>query len=198
MHRLSYLTLLIALLLIFGGCGPKTKIVNVWKPPEYRPEPFSKVVAVAITRDEIVGRIAEDEFVGQLKAETKGITGYSVIPKEARGKTDEVKEILSQQGVDGAVVFRLANIDQNIEYSPGQAYTNFYGYYGWAWTTTYTPSYIDVKRVISVEATVYRVADGKIVWSGHSQSTDPESTRKMIDDMARLVFQELQKDGLVR
>ena len=43
-----------------------------------------------------------------------------------------------------------------------------------------------------VETAFYSVADEKLVWTGYSQTMNPKSSRVVIDDVARLVVQELE------
>ena len=185
-------------LILISGCGPKTKIVADWSAPDVEPEPFKKVVAVATSQDKILRRIAEDEFVKRLPKGTQGVTAYSLIPEESREDKDAVRSILKKAGVDGAVVFMVTGVDTNLEYSPGTSHYNFYGYYGWAWSTAYTPDYMKWEKTVNVEASVYRISDEKLVWSAISQSTDPESAKNVIDDVARLVAKQMQQAGFVK
>lgn len=185
-------------LILVSGCGPKSKIMADWKAPDIQPEPFTKVVAVATSQDKILRRIAEDEFVRRLPKGTQGATAYSLIPEDAREDQAAVRSILERAGVDGAVVFRVTGVDTNLEYSPGTAHYNFWGYYGWAWSATYAPDYMKWEKTVSVEASVYRISDEKLVWSAISQSTDPKSAKNVIDDVAKLVAQRMQQAGLVQ
>jgi hypothetical protein len=185
-------------LLLISGCGPKSKIVADWKAPDVQPEAFTKVIAVATSQDKILRRIAEDEFVRRLPKGTQGVTAYSLISEEIREDQTAVRSILEKAGVDGAVVFRMTGVDTNLEYSPGTAHYNFWGYYGWAWSATYAPDYMKWEKTVKVEASVYRVSDEKLVWSAISQSTDPESAKNVIDDVAKLVAKRMQQAGLVQ
>lgn len=199
MYQTRIIAYCVSLALILAiGCGPKTKIVADWKSPDATPQPFKKVVAITTSQDRILRRIAEDEFVGQLAEATEGVTAYSLIPEEVREDRGAVSKILREAGVDGAVVFRVTGVDTNLEYSPGSSHYTFYGYYGWAWSTVYTPDYMKWEKTVSVEASVYRMSDEKLVWSAISQSTDPDSAKNVIDDVARLVVKKMQQAGLVR
>ncbi len=185
-------------LILISGCGPKTKIVADWKAPDVEPEPFTKVVAIATSQDKILRRIAEDEFVRRLPKGTQGVTAYSLIPEESREDKEALRRILEKAGVDGAVVFMVTGVDTNLEYSPGTSHYSFYGYYGWAWSTVQAPDYMKWEKTVNVEASVYRISDAKLVWSAISQSTDPDSAKNVIDDVARLVAKRMQQAGLVK
>jgi hypothetical protein len=189
--------LLLPYLTITSGCGPRSKIVNDWKAPNIQPQPFTKMVAIVMGRDESMRRIAEDEFVKRLQKNTKGLAGYSLIPEVTRSNVESVKKTLKDAGVDGAAVFRLVGIDHELQYTPGTPYTSFYGYYGWAWSTTYVPDYLAVEKTVRIEASVYSLTSEKLVWSGISESTDPKSARKVIDDVVGLVVQRMQRVGFV-
>jgi hypothetical protein len=186
------------LLLTVIACGPKTKIAADWKSPELKPEPFNKLVAIAMSQDEILRRIAENEVVRRLPKGTEGVTGYSLISMEDRGNVDRVKSILREAGVDGAAVFRLVSVDTQFQYNRGTVYSNFWGYYGWAWPMVYDPGYLMMEKVVLIESNVYSVETGDLIWAGYTQTTDPKSSQKVIDDVARLVVRRMKQLGLVR
>jgi hypothetical protein len=186
------------LLLTVIACGPKTKIAADWKAPDLKPEPFNKLVAIAMSQDEILRRIAENEVVRRLPKGTEGVTGYSLISMEDRGNVDRVKSILREAGVDGAAVFRLVSVDTQFQYNRGTVYSNFWGYYGWAWPMVFDPGYLMMEKVVLIESNVYSVETGDLIWAGYTQTTDPNSSQKVIDDVARLVVRRMKQLGLVR
>jgi hypothetical protein len=180
------------------GCGPRTKISFEWKDPDVQPTPFAKVVAIAMSNDNIVRRVAEKEFVGQLPKQTEGVAGYTLISDSDRGDVDKVRAILADAQVDGAAVFRLVGADTQIQYNRGTVYYNFYGYYGWAWPVVYDPGYMMTEQVIRVESLIYSVESGKLLWSGMSETTNPGSAKTVVDDVVRAVARRMKAMGYVK
>ena len=85
----------VIVLMSLTGCGPKTKISFEWKDPDVQPTPFAKVVAIAMSKDNIVRRVAEKEFVNRLPKQTEGVAGYTLISDSDRGDVDKVRAILA-------------------------------------------------------------------------------------------------------
>jgi hypothetical protein len=187
-------------LLAVFACGPKTKIAADWTSPDLKspPDPFHKVVAIAMSPDEILRRIAENEVIRRLPKSTEGVAGYSLITKEDRGNVDKVRAILEEARVDGAAVFRLVSIDSQFQYNRGTVYANFWGYYGWAWPVVFDPGYLMAEKVVLIETNVYSVKSGDLLWAGYTETTDPASSQKVIDDVARLAVRKMRQLGLVK
>ena len=49
-----------------------------------------------------------------------------------------------------------------------------------------------------VETAFYGVDKTELVWTGYSQALNPKSAQVVIDDVVRLVVQELTREKLVR
>jgi hypothetical protein len=189
-----------SLLLTVIACGPKTKLAHDWTSPDLKPQPqpFTKVVAIAMSQDDILRRIAENEVVRRLPKTTEAVAGYSLITKEDRESLDRVKAILEEAQVDGAAVFRLVSIDSQFQYNRGTVYANFWGYYGYAWPMVYDPGYLRAEKVVLIESHIYSVESGDLLWAGYTETTDPGSSQKVIDDVARIAVRKMKQLGLIR
>ncbi|UCF38531.1 MAG: hypothetical protein JSU96_06735 [Acidobacteriota bacterium] len=196
MSRTLQMVLVFAAVLM-TGCGPSTRIETAWKAPDLQPTSFKKLVAIVMSKDQTLRRIAEDEFVRSLPGGTQGIPGYSLLPEDKIGDPESAKAVIKESGVDGAVVLRVVGVDKDLQYSPGTPHYTFYGYYGWAWTSVNTPDYLKLEKTVRIEASAYSVANEKLVWTAQSASTDPKSVRSLIDDVVRLVVKEMTKLQLV-
>lgn len=181
---------------VLAACAPRTQIAADWKAPEFPTTPFTKVAAFAMSQDQILRRIAEDEFVDRLP-DNVGVASYSLIPESDLEDVEKIKKRLKDSGIDGAAVFRLVGEDYQLQYTPGGMYTSFYGYYGWAWPMVYSPGYLRTETVVRIEANLYSVASEKLIWSALSETTDPSSARTVIDDVAGLVVGRMKRMGLI-
>lgn len=187
---------LVALILL-PSCGPKTKIAMDWSNPDYGKVRFNKVVAIAMSKDPIIQRVAEDEFVEKLPKNTEGAASYNLVPADKRDDVEAVKAILKEANVDGAVVFSLVSEDMKFEFNRGTPYYNFWGYYGWAWPTVHGSSYLMTETVLRIYCAVYEVENATLVWSGLSETTNADSTKKTIDDIVRKTILRMKKMGMV-
>jgi hypothetical protein len=187
---------LIALLLT-TSCGPKTKIAMDWSNPDYGKVHFNKVVAIAMSKDPIIRRVAEDEFVDKLPKSTQGVASYTLIPDDKRDDVDFLKKVLKDANVDGAAVFSLVSEDMKFEFNRGNPHYNFWSYYGWAYPTVYGSSYLMTETVLRIYCAVYEVENATLVWSALSETTNADSTKKTIDDIVRKTIVRLKRQGMV-
>ena len=48
-----------------------------------------------------------------------------------------------------------------------------------------------------IQTNVYAVASESLIWSGSSQTFNPEATREVAGDVAKVVVERLQKAGIL-
>jgi len=195
-----------ALLLVMGlsalaTCSSGTKLAGTWREPQMTGVPFQKVVVLVLAKDTIMRRIAEDEFVARASGNTEAVQSYSLIPEDELGDQDKVKARLAAANIDGAAVMRLVGSDLQVTYNPGSyvtAYYTFWGYYGYAYPMVFDTGYVTADRVVRVETNVYSVTGDKLIWSGLSESMNPNSAQQIVDDVVRVVVSNLKANGIVR
>ena len=113
---------------------------------------------------------------------------------------EQVKRAVSESGVDGIVVMRPVYNEEETRYVDGSyptPYYSFYGYYGWAHPISYSPGYYQTDRLVGIETNIYDTSDGKLVWSGLTQTSNPTDVRKLVADTAKKVRQEMRKYGFI-
>lgn len=183
--------------IVLASCGPKTKLAMDWSNPDYGNVRFKKIVAIAMSKDPIIRRVAEDEFVAKLPKGTQGVASYTLISDEQRADVEVVKAILKDANFDGAVVFSLVSEDMKVDFNRGNPHYNFWNYYGWAYPTVYGSSYLMTEMVVRIYSAVYEVENATLVWSALSETTDQGATQKIIDDVVRLVIRSMKTKGMV-
>ena len=95
---------------------------------------------------------------------------------------------------------RLVYNEKETRYVPGSyptPYYSFYGYYGWAQPIAYSSGYYQTDRLVGIETNIYDTSDGKLVWSGLTQTSNPSDVRKLVADTAKKVRQEMKKYGFI-
>lgn len=179
--------------IIYFSCGPSTKIEKTWTDPSFTPSTttqFHKVLVMALLKDESSRRIAEDKMVAAMK-NVKAVQSYSYLQgvDTSRGS---VEAKLKQDGFDGVVVMRLANVDKSTSYVPGTAYGGWYGY------RYASPGYYTEDKTFYVETNFYSIDQGKLLWSGTTSSLNPDKLDKTVDEIIETLKGQLKKQGLMK
>jgi hypothetical protein len=124
-------------------------------------------------------RIFEDTFAAALGAQgVTAVPSYTVI---GEGQADSVKTsaVLQEGRFDGMFVTRLVDKRTVDSYypptttyvtAPSAYYGGWHGYYSTGYAYTSASGYTVQNQVVNLETNLYRVSDGKLVWSALSQS----------------------------
>lgn len=199
--RRVLLTLAAASLL--ASCGTPTSFISTWRDPEAQPLAFKKVLVVAFVPDEGQRRSAEDQMVANIKR-ADAIASYRILSKEQMKDSEGAKAKIMEQGVDGIITMRWLGRDEKLEYVPGTSYYGpsyyqpFWGYYGYAQPMMYDPGYYTTTQLIRMETNIFSFPDEKLIWTGHSETSDPASLDDLINSVALATGDELVKQGLLK
>jgi hypothetical protein len=179
------------------GCND-VKMTNTWKDPQFEgPIKFQKTVTLCIHPDPTIRRIVEDEMVKQIGAD-RAVAGYAVLSEDDRKDVNKVKAKLQAAGIDGAVTLKLAGARSETGYDQaigGEA--PFYDYYdrSGAFMSSQESAYSDT--IIAVQTHIYSVTEGKLLWSGTTELTNPTDARQIVASLAKTVTAELKKEKLL-
>ena len=185
------------------SCGTPTSFISTWRDPEAQPLQFKKVLVVAFVPEEGQRRSAEDAMVANIKR-ADAIPSYRSLSKADMKDSEGSRAKVEALGVDGIITTRFLGRDEKLEYVPGTMsyapsyYQPFWGYYGYATPMMYDPGYYTTSNLIRLETNIYSFADEKLIWTGHSETTDPTSLDDLIQSVARATADELVKQGLVK
>ncbi len=193
----------ILIIAILTSCN-STKITNSWREPNkqlYNGE-WNKILVVALLKNETNRRKVEDELLNYLNG--KGFVSYKYL-NDNFNKIDEDKfrNKIKADGFDGAITMRLIDVDKEKIYIPEQQnlypnyYQNFSGYYQRGWTSYTTPGYYSLNKTFIVETVVYSIKDDKIIWSGITESFNPEGVVNMTSDISKLIYKKMLSEGFV-
>jgi hypothetical protein len=202
MKKIHYL--LFALLVGTLNACNSTRIASSWRDPEIQLKAgdWKKVLVVALLRNETNRRMAEDEMVTYLHG--KGITSYSYLDESINPKDDvALRNKIKYDGFDAAITMRLIDVDREKIYIPGQHfYPIYYGgfsqYYYRSWVHYSTPGYYTVTKKFIIEVLIYSISDDKIIWSGITETYNPEGVEKLTDEIACVIRKKMQKEGFLK
>ena len=189
--------LALSLVAVTVGCASTTMTKN-WVYPEHGPLDFDTIMTVVLVQDPLLRQRGEDELVRYI-TKAEAVASYTLMPSQELNE-DEFKKAVEDSGVEAVIIMRPVGDRQETRYVPGSypaAYGTYWGYYGWAYPVVYSPGYFTQDRIVSVETTVYDTSDGKLVWSGVSQTTNPGDTEKLVYDTAKAVRNVMRKYGFI-
>lgn len=207
-ESLLRLIALAAAALSLAGCA-STRIASAWKDPADRGGTLKKVVVFVAVKDDAVRRFAENQAVRNPPPGTAVVAGHTLFDKP-EPDMKRMRARLVQEGFDGALVARLVSVDKTQTYHPPEvqfapfgpwpvyspSYHSFYWYYPYAYTYM-TPGHTTVTTRVLVETVLYRLPEGKPVWSAASETVNPDSTLDLVDELIDVLTKRLRREGLV-
>ncbi|MFM9910125.1 MAG: hypothetical protein ACKVOW_12285 [Chitinophagaceae bacterium] len=194
----------LSMAVIIAASCTSTKITSSWREPDktVTVDKLNKVLVVALFKDETSRHKAEDQMAGYLNE--KGFVSYNYL-KESFDKKNEdaLREKIKADGFDGAVTMRLVDVDKQENYTRGNIssypayYRNFSGYYHRSWSYYSTPGYYTTTKTYTIETNVYSIKEDKIIWSGISETTNPDGVKKLTEEVAAVVYKKMIKEGFI-
>lgn len=189
--------------ILFISCT-STQITSSWREPdkEVSMNKLNKVLVVALLRNETNRHTAEDEMVSFLRG--KGVASYGYLDNEISTRNeDAIRDKIRGDDFDGAVTMRLVDVDKDIAYTPGnyQSYPSYYrsfsGYYFRSWSYYSTPARYTTTKTYTVETNVYSIKEDRIIWSGLTETTNPDGVDKMTREIVKVVYRQMVKEGFI-
>ncbi len=186
--------------------GATTTVPLSWENPGYESVVFKKLLVIGVATSEGSRRMFEDEFATALA--TQGATAqasWGMLPQTAQLTEEEIDEVVRSGGFDAVVVTRLLSVDESQEYVEGSSYSvpsnyygyGYYGYYGSSYSVVHEPGYFKSNKTFRLETNLYAASDSGLVWSGQSETLNPESVADVIGSMTATVAEKLRTEGLI-
>ncbi|MBC7650740.1 MAG: hypothetical protein H7101_03220 [Deinococcales bacterium] len=200
----SILPICIVIIVTLSFCN-STKITSSWREPnkEVVMDKLNKVLVVALFKDETSRHKAEDEMVSYLDG--KGVASYNYLDDKFNKKNeDAIRQKIKADGFDGAVTMRLIDVEKEKVYTPGNTalyptyYRNFSGYFYRNWSYYSEPGYYSTTKIYKVETNVYSIKEDKIIWSALTETTDPGGVKKLTEEITKVVYKAMVKEGFVK
>jgi len=181
------------------------KLRSSWRNPDPAAAPVSKVVVIGFTSEIATRRSMEDGLTAEIRKHGGAAEpSYSLVPGPLPKEPAAMKEKVVAAGFDGAVVVRVSSVNREQYWDPGYvAVVPGYYYSPWSYWGHYYPyawdmGYMRTQTIVQLETTVYALKGEVLIWSGLSETTDPGSVRKLIQEVSVAVGEELKKRNVVR
>jgi hypothetical protein len=161
-----------------------------------------KVAALVISNDDSLRVSGEEALVRELKERgMQAVATYRIAPKEELRSAETAKPWFEKAGVEGIVVVRPVSV-QSETYNTGtwvtSNYSTLWGYYGYGWSAVYVPASARSQRVVVVETTIYSVPRNQLLWAAVSETNNSRDLSGFVDELAKEMIKEMQKQGLAR
>jgi hypothetical protein len=189
----------------FGGCAGNTQLVDMWRDPTAAQRPMRSMLVVAFRRDETSRRIWEDGFVAAMTKHGVNATPSYSLFQSGVPDTADIEAAVRDRNFDGVLfVHRLGSTTQTT-YVPG--YTRFepvwvrsrwsYNYHTY-YAEVHEPGYVETDRIVRNRVDVWNTTgDWRLIWSGTTESMNPNSGRDVTRQIAKLIVPELLAQGFV-
>ena len=215
MRRTTIAALLLTTLL--SACVAPTAITGSWKKPGYLGEHPQKVAVLSLSYDKVRQAVIGEAMAKALRArDVVAENGVNILEekdvpegKQGLAQREHLNGLLSDQGFDLAITARLMDITKSQRYveSPRapevypMRYYDTLGNYWYAddpYYRAYDPgTWVTTSKVV-METNVYKLPEGKLVWTGQSQTMDPSSVNDFSKSFAPTVVAKLFRDQVLK
>ena len=196
---------LLPVMLLVAGCAGGTRFSATWTNPDFAEKQMvDDVMVLAVARSETDRRMFETELSNMLQQ--KGITALPSIkvhPDAQQLSEAEIKDLIKERGIEAVIITRLLKVDRQDVYVPPTSYVSsypsygrpyygsYYGYYSQGYSVTHSPGYSYEKVTVTLETNLYDASTSSLIWSGQSETFDPDTVADVIGPTARLIVDEL-------
>jgi len=195
-----------SLTIIFISCSStKTDIIGEWQDDTYQKGNIQKVLVLGIVNKEkpLLRRNFED---GMARAFQDGginaTPSMDHMPYDVATDSTTFEKYFKELQVDAVVVARLVAVDANRDYKAGYLYTiaynsyyGCYGYYNVGIAYANSSGYLSQDVVVVLETNIYETANKKLIWSGVSETVEPDKASDVINSFGSELVGRLKSEG---
>jgi hypothetical protein len=185
------------------GCA--SNVESSWKDPATTADSlrFRQLIVIAMANEGAMRRAAEDALVAELRKSPRGMSGelsvtpsYEVLDQADLADVKSARAKVEAKGYDGAVITSFVSSQERLSVDPSM-HTAMWGYYGRR-GVIYDPGSVRSDTIVRIQTNIYRVHDGKLLWSGVSRTMNPRNVEGLAKDVFRDVIGGLRDDGLLQ
>lgn len=187
---------------MFIACaGSGTELHKKRSDKTYSGKPVSDILVIFIADEEKTRRHFEQKFVSRLKAAgVEAVSSAEAIPMPSNLKLEKeaILKAVEQYGNDAVMITHLAGLeDKEIRTRSDPRDLGYYPYYGLIHSYVYDPGYSAMQTTVRLETNVYDVKTEKLIWSGQTRTWNKDSESEIINDVIKIVVEDLQKSKLL-
>jgi len=193
--------------MILTSCGSTTEIIGEWSEDEYKTGSIDKLLILGVVdqKKPLLRRKFEDGLVNAFKKNgTNAVASMDYMPYDEIIDSTSFEKYFSDLELDAVLVSRLVGIDKERKVEAGYAYVlpynNYYGFYGYYYAAVQyanTSSYLSKNVVVVLETNLYETKNKKIIWSGISETIDPDKASDVIKSLGAVLADKLSSEGFL-
>jgi len=209
---ISFSFLLLTVLLF--SCGSSHTVINSWVNKDApKDRNYKKIFIIALTENAAARSTVEDDFAYALDEHNFDVVkSTSVFPATFTKETAPSKEtVLARvKELNCDLIFAVSLLDSKtksryvpgtVSYAPYPAY-GYYGgfgtYYGYYGPTVYSPGYYTTDQVYYMEANLFDVKRGDILWSVQTKTYNPSNLSTFSSTYCNTIIDQAYYDGLLK
>jgi hypothetical protein len=200
--RLHPCATLLAIALLTAACST-TQVDATWLNDQYAGRRMSgTVLVVALTRDETLRRLYEDEMRTQLAARgVQSVRSHEAIGKPlAPGDAPALVDAARRAGATRIIASALVGVEHlrhvRVDPMPGWRW-DYFGWYQYYWPYGYARADVYEFDRYRVSTTLTDAANGNIVWSASTRTDAPGTVTGEIKGFVTAVVSALDRAGLL-
>ena len=183
----------------------QTTIIGEWENDNYTKGSINDVLVLGIFNKDkpLLRRNFEDGITKAFKSDGINATpSMDHMPYDVTVDSNAFEKYFKDLNVDAVVVSRLIAVDQKRDYQSGYLYTipfsYYYGFYSFYYAgIAYANSsgYLSQDVVVILETNIYETKDKKLIWSGISETMEPDKASDVINSFGETLVSTLKKEG---
>lgn len=216
MNKIRLGAMCVCLLALVACKTTQTNFSQSYRNPGYEETVFKKVMVIAVASDQERRKAFEDALTGAIGSQGGAAqASIEVLPHEEQITEDQLHAAIDDGGFDAVLLSRLMSVDKDTQYTPpkkynkprtryypaapawGHGYHGFYGFYGTTFAEVHEPGYFDTSTTLTLETNLYSVATDELVWTGRSETIDPESIEDARASVTQAVAKKLKEERLI-
>jgi len=207
-YLLKTLFTLSFLLSILSCSSTKTDIIGEWQSENYKKGTISNVLILGIFSLEkpLLRRNFEDGITKAFKNDGINATpSMDHMPYDVEIDSTTFEKYFKDLNVDAVVASRLLAVDQKRDYQSGYLYTipfsyyyGFYSYYYSGIAYANSSGYLSQDVVVVLETNIYNSSDKQLIWSGISETMDPDKASDVIYSFGETLVSKLKNEGYLK
>ncbi|CAL1518406.1 hypothetical protein [Chitinophaga sp. MM2321] len=212
-HRWTPLFAWILAPLLLIACGTTVHLTGTWTDPGVAPSGYHDIVVMGLTSNVNARNVVESKLVDALtKHKVTAANSLDLFPPNFDPKNESARDVVSRKikaaGYQAVLTVSLVDKQSDTRYVPGTVryapypafgwYGNFWGYYGYMYGSLYSPGYYTTDKTYFLESNLYDLSqDGKLIWSGQSETYNPNSLESFATAYAKTMTAALAQGGLL-
>ena len=178
-----------------------TKLTQTQVNKKLTGKPVSDILVIGIADKEKNRLSFENQFIAHFKeVGVEAVSSADVIPMPPDLKLEK-KDILNAVKKfqnDAVIITHVKSIeDKEIRTREARSRTSFYSYYGFVYGYANQPGYSSTKKIVRLETNLYDVKTEQLIWSGVSKTWNKESKKEIINDVIKVIIDDLQKNKII-